>query len=854
MSHKNKISASNKSVYILVLSTGVLMALAVVYSLFIGIRINFLYSTLLNSSLEIKINVARARIEILRSIDNPSRKSIEDAWQYLSLAEFNSKIILEEKNKSNIIPIPFNNISLNKEIQQLQVQMLDFRGLSSQLLQNQNPSDTTNLKVLWDEQFNSIESQAVKIEDDIWNIISYQTRIFRVTQFGLIAFSLVLSFITIWIFYRYEKQRNTYLKQIEETSLTIEKGNRKRTKAEEAFQETQRKLNTLVQNLPGMVYRSKVDQVWSFDYVSDMCMQVTGYKADDLINNHKISYYDLIHVDDRKKIFDQVKTAIEERKSFQLIYRIKTAAGYEKWVWEQGVGIFSEKDDELLALEGFITDITEQKTVEDQVNLQSHALEAAANAIVITDTDGAVVWANTSFTNLTGYSLKEVLGKKLNVLRSGQHENDYYSFMWNKIKSGQIWRGEIINKRKDGTLYNEEMTITPTRNPSGEIISFVAVKQDITERKLSEQALRESELRFRGLFENATIGIYQSTPEGKVLMVNPTLLKITGYQSIDEIAKMDASNFYADPSTRETFMKEIELRGSILGFESPWKKKDGSLIYIRESARAVKDDEDHIIGYEGTVEDISEKKKNEHDLIEAKERAELSDRLKSEFLAQISHEIRTPLNVILSFSSIMKEELKDQVDEEMANAFDVIDAEGKRIMRTVELILNMSELQTGSYSYEPKRINLFQDIISKLQNSFQQIAKQKKVKLIIDNRTDSAIIEADEYSINQIFYHLLDNALKYTSEGKVEISLYYDSHDNLIVDVSDTGIGISEEYLPMLFTPFTREEKGYTRNFEGNGLGLALVKRYCELNGAEIKVSSQKGVGTTFRIVFHSKK
>ena len=851
MNHKEKISQSNKSVYIFILSAGVLVALAVLYSLFVGIRINFLYSTLLNASLEIKINVAKARIEILNELNDTSQKSIGEAWQYLSLAEFNTKIILEEKN-SNIIPIPFNDFSLSQEIQQLQTELLEFRGLSNQLAQREALKGNQAIKAAWEKQFEKVDNHVSTIEDDIQNIIAYQSKIFRITQFGLVALSLILSFIAIWIFYRYEKQRNAYLKHIEETSLSIEKGNRRRTKVEEAYQETQRKLTTLVQNLPGMVYRSKVDQVWTFDYVSEMCMQVTGYKADDLIDNNKVSYYDLIHEDDRNKIFEQVKTAIEERKSFQLIYRIHTAAGYEKWVWEQGVGIFSEKDDELLALEGFITDITEQKTIEEQVNLQSYALEAAANAIVITDTDGHIMWANASFTNLTGYALKEVLGQKMNILKSGKHDPDYYSYMWDKIKSGQMWRGEIINKKKDGTLYNEELTITSTKNPSGEIISFVAVKQDITERKLSEQALRDSELRFRGLFENATIGIYQSTPEGKILMVNSTLLRILGYNSLGEISNTNAADLYVDESTRQTFMKEIAKHGSVVGFESLLKKKDGTRIYIRESARAVNDEDGRVVCYEGTIEDITENKKTEQALIEAKERAELSDRLKSEFLAQISHEIRTPLNVILSFTSIMKEELKDQVDDELADAFDVIDAEGKRIMRTVELILNMSELQTGSYNYQPKRINLYESVIQKIQHSFQQIAKQKNVLFIINNKANGSAIDGDEYSVNQIFYHLVDNALKYTSQGKVEITLSRDMRNDLYVDVTDTGIGISEEYLPMLFTPFTREEKGYTRTFEGNGLGLALVKRYCELNGAEIKVSSVKGKGTTFRIIFHS--
>jgi PAS domain S-box-containing protein len=852
MSHKQKISSSNKSVYILILSTGVFIALAVFYSLYMGIRINFLYSTLLDASLKIKLNLVLAQSEVLNYTNDPSEKRMMDAMQYLSLVEFNSKLIIEEKDRSFLFSASVNNSALNNAVQNLQVELLQFRDLSSKFAAHDSSVIQFSIKSAWENSFRRVVVYSSTIENQLRTIISARTNMFRLTQLGLMALSILLAITALTFFYRYEKQRDYYVKKIEETTQNIEKGNRKRTRTEEAFIETQRKLNTLIQNLPGMVYRSKADQLWAFDYVSDMCMQVTGYKAEDLINNNKLCYYDLIHTDDKKKIYDLVKVAIEEKKPFQLIYRIYTAAGYEKWVWEQGVGVFSEKEDELLALEGFIVDITEQKTVEEQVNLQSYALEAAANGIVITDKEGIVLWANSSFTNLTGYTLKEALGKKLNILKSGYHDESYYSFMWEKINSGQTWRGEIINKRKDGTLYNEEMTITPTRNPSGEVISFVAVKQDITERKLSEQALKESEMRFRGLFENATIGIYQTSVDGKILMVNPTLLKISGYRSLDEMAKRPTNEFYADMERYTQFKREITQNGFVVGFESLWFKKDGTPIYIRESARAVTDDEGRITGYEGTIEDISEKKKTEEALIEAKERAELSDRLKSEFLAQISHEIRTPLNVILSFTSLMKEELQSQVDEEMADAFDVIDSEGKRIMRTVELILNMSELQTGSYSYRPKTIDLAGEVIRKIYNGFQQIAKKKNVALLFINNTDNAVIEADEYSINQIFYHLIDNALKYTSEGKVEIALNRDVRDSLYVDVSDTGIGISQEYLPMLFTPFTREEKGYTRTFEGNGLGLALVKRYCELNNAEIKVSSIKGQGTTFRVIFPS--
>ncbi len=850
MGHKEKISSSSKGNYFLILGAGFLMAVTILFSLFMGLRTNFLYTTLLDSVFEIKSNVLNAHLAFTKYLSSPTDEWMRRGIESIDFVEYNANIILQQKEETNILPIPGNYMILKTDIQKLQVLISDYRAICWDLTKESSSRSDREFISKWENQFHKIETHNALLENEINSIIKSQLYNFRLTQFILIALALLFSIVTMFILYRSEKNRSKFIRRIEDANENLEKGLRKTTRVEEALQHSRRQLDTLINNLPGMVYRTRCDSSWAFEYVSDKCLPLTGYSPADLINSKVISYYDLIHPEDRKKIKEQIQRAIEEKKPYQLVYRITTSTEYEKWVWEQGVGIFSDEEDDLKALEGFVIDITEQKAVEDQLEVQSNALEAAANGIVIMDTEGKVVWCNSAFTNLTGYTLPELMGKDLTILNAAPFPQEIYEYMWNTATSGSVWRGELLNKKKDGTFYYEEMSITPIKNSFAQIKYFVSIKQDITERKKAEEALRESELRFRGLYENATIGIYRSSPEGKILMANPTLLRISGYDSFEEISNLPAEQAYANSATRSLFLNELAQKGSVYGFESEWRKKDRSIIYVRESARAVKDQNGNALYYEGTVEDISDKKKTEEALIEAKEHAEQSDNLKSEFLAQMSHEIRTPLNVILSFTGLMKDELQDKVDDEMKNAFDVIDEEGKRIMRTVELILNMSELQTGSYEYRSKQFDLFKEVLQKAHKGFRVIADKKKILFGLYNNCGDAVIKADEYSVNQIFNHLIDNAFKYTQKGKVDIVLGRDPSNNIYVDIIDTGIGIADEFLPNLFLPFTREEKGYTRNYEGNGLGLALVKKYCDLNGAEIKVTSAKGKGTTFRLMF----
>ncbi len=245
-------------------------------------------------------------------------------------------------------------------------------------------------------------------------------------------------------------------------------------------------------------------------------------------------------------------------------------------------------------------------------------------------------------------------------------------------------------------------------------------------------------------------------------------------------------------------------------------------------------------------EEKLEKSKKELEL--AKEEAEKSDKLKSEFLAQMSHEIRTPINSILSFSNLIKDNLSDKLDKNLLEGFDIINNSSRRLIRTIDSILNMSRIQTGNIDLKPTKINLC-TLLDELILELKGLINSKGLKLIKNFPDKDIIVNADQYTVTQLFANLIDNAVKYTDTGFIKISVSEKDGKKSVI-IEDTGIGMTKEFLTQVFNPFTQEETGYTRQFEGNGLGLALVKKYCELNNAEIHVDSEKNKGTKFIVLF----
>jgi signal transduction histidine kinase len=272
-------------------------------------------------------------------------------------------------------------------------------------------------------------------------------------------------------------------------------------------------------------------------------------------------------------------------------------------------------------------------------------------------------------------------------------------------------------------------------------------------------------------------------------------------------------------------------------------------VFISIKTTTLKNYENKIIGGVAIVENIEERKRAEIALIEAKEKAEKLDQLKSEFLAMISHEIRTPMNSILLGVNVLSDEINSKYNSEINEIVNSITVGSNRITRTIELILNMSDILTGGYKINTSEINLAKSILPNLYNEFKYNAVQKGLSFNFNVNDELILVKSDSYMLEQIFRNLIDNAIKFTQNGKVDIIL---KNNNGIVSVviNDTGIGILEEYIPKLFNLFSQEEQGYRRRYDGNGLGLALVKKYCDVLNLKINVQSRKGEGSTFSVTF----
>ncbi len=382
---------------------------------------------------------------------------------------------------------------------------------------------------------------------------------------------------------------------------------RKRT--ETALAESERKYRVLVEQSADAIIAC--DDHWNIRFANSAACDMTGYAPEEF---QQLSVLDTYAPEDRVDAIRRWQALhVGQTVRFERNVRQKTGSHFPAEVILRRV--------EEGRFQGIIRDITERKRAEESLRLQSTALEAAANGIVITDRNGTILWVNAAFTTLSGYAAEEVIGQNPRILKSGQHDAAFYRKMHDTIQSGQVWHGEIVNRRKDGSLYTEEMTITPVRDDKGEISRFVAIKQDVTERKHAEQSLRELQRQQRALLDNIPDIVCVKDKESRYVAVNEALSKAYGHKPEEIVGKSDfdmvprelAERYRADDKR----VMESRQRERI---EEPFEDAAGSRTWIDTIKSPIINDRGEVIGTAGIARDFTARKNMEEALRASEER------------------------------------------------------------------------------------------------------------------------------------------------------------------------------------------------------------------------------------------
>ena len=367
-------------------------------------------------------------------------------------------------------------------------------------------------------------------------------------------------------------------------------------------------------------------------------------------------------------------------------------------------------------------------------------------------------------------------------------------------------------------------------------------------RARAEELLRSSEKRFRTLIQKSSDVITILDSDGKFVYVAPSIQKTLGYHE-DELRGKSTFDFIHNEDmteARNSFRKMVEQSDEEMVLECRFLHKNGKWIQL-ESIGTNLTGEPTISGVVINSRDISDRKRFQEELIRAKESAEAMSRVKTALLANMSHEMRTPLTGILGFASILESELPEGEDRDMAVR---ISASGQRLMETIESVLDLVKLEADKVRVQPERTNIIDEVRRNV-NLHARPARHKDLGLEVKSVIEELFVDVDRQLFGRILYNLLSNAIKYTDAGYVEVSVTTERDlldEWVLVHVRDTGIGISTEFLPRVFDEFQQESSGYSRKYEGTGLGLTISRKLAKILGGSISVQSKKGEGSTFTL------
>lgn len=358
---------------------------------------------------------------------------------------------------------------------------------------------------------------------------------------------------------------------------------------------------------------------------------------------------------------------------------------------------------------------------------------------------------------------------------------------------------------------------------------------------------------YHAFVDGAVEGFFRTTREGRYLIANPALARIYGYDTPEQLRNelTDISrSLYVDPNRRNDFHALMKSQRVVRDFVSEIRRRDGTHIWISENARIVTDDDDQFLFYEGTVEDITEKRLSEEATRLALRETQEAARQKGAFLAAMSHELKTPLNAVVGFSDLMRQELFGPIENKRYRSYiEDVHENGLRLLAMITSILDFSRIEGGLLDLDESVISI-PDTVDAAREAIAT-GGRPMASIHVQLPSDLPALKADEKRLHQILMHVLSNAAKFTSRnGRIDIRARVTGDGGLALVIQDTGIGMASSLIRGALEPFKQLDAGLERRFEGLGLGLPLANALMRLHGGSLAIFSEPGQGTTVTLTF----
>jgi len=531
----------------------------------------------------------------------------------------------------------------------------------------------------------------------------------------------------------------------------------------------------------------------------------------------------------------------------RVAYQIKAEGEREK-----SLALETQKQKEELeagrsAMLNLLEDISQQQKKSDELakDLQKfkQAVDTVSDHIVITNSEGIVVYANAAVERITGYSVAEAMGKKAAILWKVPQSQEFYEKMWDRIKNKKLpFFGQLQNRRKNGELYYADVKIYPVLDKNKEIVFFVGLERDVT----AEKKHFETAERLAAIVEGTEDAVIGEDLNGTVISWNKGAEHLYGYTENEVLEKsIDLIIPEGRREERIEAFKKVVGENKTLHIQTQRKRKDGSLVDVDIMYSAIKSNDKSIVGFSVIGRDITKEKQ--------------IDKAKTEFVALASHQLKNPLSAVNWYTEMLLEGDAGKLNKEQLKFVSQIHEGNRRMNELVNSLLNVSRIDMGSFSIDPAPLNL-KALVKSMVDELGPLVKEKGLVLKTAFQKDLTDYLADPTLMRMVFQNLLSNAVKYTSKkGRVVLdvaqakksSLFGGKklpQDSLVISVKDTGMGIPISQQPSIFQKMFRADNAKAGVTEGNGLGLYIIKTVMEQSGGDVWFESEENKGTTFYV------